>query len=292
MRAAAIEDQDGIEVVDEIQQLTPDPAVGAVPAAAKESPEAIALKAANRELKSTRARLKESDTTAQFWMEQGRRQPAVVAAVPQVDPDADLDEVDIVTELTEHGFKGLVSRLDKRYAKPQDVKAEIGSTRLQITQDAKLLRDYPGLDDAESDFFKATAKIYNSLIADDPYMKQSPKTVATAARLAKAEMGTIPIDRGGRRRVATPDLDDDEDLDDLDEAETREERVGRQSGDRGRGKGRTAEVEELSPLQKSIVRKFRAAGADSLTEETYMKRATIGVRLGGRAPQAARTRAA
>lgn len=230
-----------------------------------------------KDAKDARKLAKENDETARYWAEQARHKPAP-AAVVEVDPADELGEVDLVDEISTKGVKGLDALLKKLgYAKTNDVANAIGQTRAEITDQASLLTAYPDLGDADSPFFKATAKIFNSL-KTDPHMAKSPKLIATAARLAKAEMGNAP------RRKAAPDPDEDggEVLDDDELDDSHANRVARQSGDRGRGSRRNDDAPVLSALQKKMVAQFAAVGAP-VTEENYLKRAMSGsIRMGGR----------
>ncbi len=158
-----------------------------------------------------------------------------------------------------------------------DVKNTVAQARSASDTDAQLLKQYPDLADDKSEFFQVTAEIYNDL-ARDPHMKKSPRLSALAAELADKRLnGAEPVRRS--RRAVEPEDDDD---DDLDPEEQRISRVRRQASSSGRRSTRSADSggEELDAMQKTIVAKLRAAGAD-ITEDGYRKRAQAGVRMSG-----------
>lgn len=281
----AVEITDGAELGERREpEATPE---GDRPAGEKKDDKPVdpELKRVKSELKAERARVREATESAQFWADQARAGKAPVKTDPEPDPLEELGDVDLVNEITENGVKGLDSLLTRLgVARLKDVDQRIVSTRSQITAESALMREYPDLEDDQSPFFKATATIYNSL-AQDPHMAKSPKLIATAARLAKAEMASR-AGGGGRRRPAAAtdadeDLDDDiEDQDDLEVDDERADRVARQAGDRGRARQSRVADENLSDAQKRIVAKFKAVGAD-ISEDGYKKRALSGVRMAG-----------
>ncbi len=275
MKGAAEETLEQIdEGLDPATEVTADPDPPAA-AAADDKPVVIdpaEFKRLEKAVKAADKRARESDQTARYWAEQARAQPEKKAPDPDPEPDEDID---LVSEITTNGAKGLAKVLDKLgYVKRRDVEQSIASTRNEITQDAAMLRDYPDLADTKSPFFRATAAIYNSLTADDERAKNNPKTIRYAARLAKAEMATAP------RRRGDPDPDEDLDSERYDD-DPDAARIARQAGDRGRrAAGGGAQPETLDRMQKEMVANFRRAGGE-ITEESYMKRAKEGVRMGG-----------
>ncbi len=280
MKAAELEDEtlldEGVEQVDEIAEPEAD-APAEKPEAKAEAPATVDIaefKRLQKELKEARKARHESDETARYWAERSRDD----APAPKVEAEPDAGEIDIVNELTANGTKGLESVLAKLgYAKKADIESRISATRSEITDQATLLRKYPDLEDDSSPFFKATAAVYNSL-KTDPHMAKSSRLIEIAARTAKAEMPQT------RRRAAEPEDDDGADprYDNEDEEDSHVSRVARQSGDRGRRETRSA-PEELTTLQKKMVAKFAAVGAN-ITEESYAKRAQSGIRMGGHPP--------
>jgi hypothetical protein len=287
-----------MSVVDEIVEVTDpeveapaDPAGGDPPEGAdtgdkggatdKVDPE---VKRLQRELKAERRLRAESQQSERYWAEQARNgAPKAEAGDPEPEPEPDID---VVSELSTNGVKGLETVLKKLgYVKAKDVDTRIATTRAEITDQARLFQSYPDLQNEASPLFKATARIYNQL-KGDPTLARSPKLIEIAARTAKAELGAM----SARRRTPETDLsaelsgdEFDEDLgdDELDEEQERTARVARQAGDRGR-RGQRSEPETLSPEQKRMVAAFASVGAP-VTEDGYRKRAQAGIRMGGAA---------
>jgi len=238
-----------------------------------------------KEVKTLRGRVRESEESAQFWAEQAKAGGGTGKSAAEPDPEPEPD-IDLVSEITTNGVKGLETVLARLgYAKRDDIHREIGATRAEITEQSRLLQEYPELGDEQSEFFQETAKVYNQL-KTDPIMAKSPKLIAIAARMAKAEMGT-PARRRAAPAAHAPDDDYEDDYREDPPPRDREaERVARQSGDRGRRSERT-EPQVLDAGQKAIVRAFQAAGAP-VTEESYAKRANAGIRMGGQAARRSR----
>jgi hypothetical protein len=272
----------------------------------EKDPRDEALRETRRALKESRLANKQVNETAQFWMNEARRtaapggrkekeeEPDVKISVDLVEAVSSGNAADIRKAMKEMGF---VSQ--------KEMDAAINQARSEVTtqsgRDAQLYNDYPDLADDKSEMFKATARIYNELAADDPMLAKSGSLAKIAAALADKELGRKNGDRDRDRdddrprrratsRRADPDLEiDDEDREDPDEREDREDRekervarVGRQSGDRGRratGRGER-DNDTLDATQKTIVAKLKAAGAD-ISEEGYRKRALAGVRMSG-----------
>lgn len=277
------EDAPLIEEVDEIVEpaagttakpegADPDAPSGKGPAVVVDPAE---FKRVSKELKAERARAKESEETARYWAERARAQPAQRVEEPEAEKIDDIDLVDIITTRGAEGLREVLSRMG--FAKREELIAEVVATRGAERAEEVVLKKYPDLADNSSPLFKKTAEIWNQL-KQDPDMARSQNLMMIAARTAAAELGLKADARGGPRR--SPEVDEYDDYDDEDEIE-HAERVGRQAGDRGvrpsRGNG---QVEELSHMQKTLVRKLQDAGAD-IDEERYRKRAQAGVRIGG-----------
>jgi hypothetical protein len=249
------------------------------------------FKRVQRELKETRAREKESAASARYWADQARNAPAKPAEKPA--PVADnLDDVDLVDIITTQGAKGLGSVIERMgYVKRSEVANEIQATRGADRAETAVLAAYPALADNSSPLFAKTAEIWNQL-KQDPDMARSPQLMMIAARTAAAELGLKADPRGQRQpgRTREPDPDGDDYI--QDEDQERSERIARQSGDRGtRPAARGAAAETLNTMQRNLVAKFKAVGAD-IDEDRYMRRAQGGVRIGGVPTSRARKEAA
>lgn len=277
--------EDGLEEVDEI--VEPEKADktadkdGDKPADKTADKPAVdpEIKRLQKENKALQGRVREADSAAGFWKGKADTAPAKPADKPAAD---NLDELDLVDIITTKGAKGLAEVMTRLgYAKRSDIELQISSTRNQISAEAAVLAKYPDLADSNSPLFEKTAEIFNQL-RQDPHMAESDNLMLIAARTAAAELGLSNDNTRGQRRAA-PKADEDED--------ERSERIARQSGDRGRRPAGQDRAEELSPLQKRMVQKFRDAGAE-ITEEGYKKRAMGGVRMGGVPTHRARREAA
>jgi hypothetical protein len=229
-----------------------------------------------RQLKEEQRTRREFQKAAEFWGAQARG-AAGKKNDPEPEPEPQIT-VDLVDAITSGDTKAFTKGLrEMGFATEKDVQARISQTRAQISEETKLLAQYPELQDEQSEFFQVTGEIYNSL---DPIVKKSPNAVALAARMARAELGGAEPPRRSKRQPPAEDYEPD--LDDDDVEQDRVRRVSRQSGDRGRAAARRedGEREELNAVQKSIVAKLAAAGAP-ITEDSYRKRAQAGVRMGG-----------
>lgn len=277
-------DEHGMVEVDRVEEVVRTPAVEAKPPVVATADEVKQLRA---ELKRSEKARGESDRTAQYWATMARTAPAATPAAKPAAVEPKKPTVDLVDALTS-GDHELIARgfREMGFVSEEEVDQRIGATRAQITQEAKLLRDYPELEDDKSALWERTGTIYQDL-ARDPALKGSPRLIELAARTAKAELsaeGVKPTHRAPRVAV---------DIDDEAEAEfDRQERVGRQAGASGRGRSRGDEQPEaLSIVQKSIVAKLQAAGAD-IDEDRYRARAKAGVIVGGLRSAAPRRKAA
>ncbi len=249
------------------------------PAKPKDDDELTTLR---RQLRDEQRSRREFQKAAEHWahMAQASPKPAAPAA-PTPEPEPKIT-VDLVDALTNGDHKGVRQALrEMGFVSQEEVNRTIAETRAQITRETQILQQYPELANEGSEFFKRTGQVYNEL-ASDPSLKNSPRLVEMAARIAKAELGTGDDTRTTRRRTARePEPEPDEaDFEELEEE--RAARISRQTGDRGRAPARRDQdqPEELSAMQKTIVRKLQEAGAP-IDEEKYRNRATRGVRMGG-----------
>ena len=241
----------------------------------EKNPADDSLREMRRALKETREALKQTNDTARFWMEQARSTGKKAEPAEEAAPAV---SVDLVEAITNGDTKAIAKAMrELGFVSAKEVQQAIGSTRRQMTDEQKLYEKFPDLEDDKSELFQRTAQIFNDL-ASDPHMKNSPRLAEVAAKLAAKELDDEPA---ARRRPAREEADEDFDED---EEEERVQRVARQSGSRGRATARRGDErgasQELDSMQKSIVAKLKAAGAD-ISEEGYRKRAQSGVRMAG-----------
>lgn len=213
-----------------------------------------------REIRSELAKLRDSvaerDRALEYW--RGRAE----GAKPTKKDEPEEDEIelkdDLVDAISSNDAKRVASALKGLgFVSQKDVQATIQNTRNSMTREAKLVQDFPAIADEKSEFYQATKKHYAELVADDPSLVNSPATLKTAAKLAKAELGE-KAERENDRAA----------------------RVSRQSGGRSTPRTASRDSKELSPQQQRIIENLRAAGAN-ISEDGYRKRAESGVRMAG-----------
>jgi hypothetical protein len=190
---------------------------------------------------------------------------------PVAEPDKDEeieDDTDVADDFAANGIQALVKRgvLTKREAQEmmreearRIAREEVERSRESLIRDAELARQFPDLADERSELFKRTQAIYHEMTQRDASLKNSAQTLPMAARLAKAEL----IAEGRQ--------------------DARQDRITRQSGDRGyssRDGGFNDDGNELSPTQRAIIERFNASGEADISEDGYRKRAQS-VKMGG-----------
>jgi hypothetical protein len=242
------------------------------------------LKKLQADLKRETARRKEAEDGMRFWSEKaGREASAERAPKPDKEEEAEKLTVDLVEAITNGDAKQIKAAMRElgfvqKGEVSHEIDSKIGTTKAQIVHEAKLYKEYPDLEDENSELFEKTKEVYTELVAKDKDLQKSPKLVEMAARIAQAELGKT-AGKPKPKSKTEPDEDEDEPEFEAD----RQERVRSQQGSRGR---RTSDPqagrdsEELTSQQKSIVEKFRAAGAD-INEDKYRARAKKGVQMSG-----------
>jgi hypothetical protein len=140
-------------------QTPPTPAIA--PAATPE--EVAALKAQVADLTGKAAQADEFKRTAEFW--HGKATAAAPAPAPKTgDAAEDEDEQDLLEIITSKGAKGLDQLLKKRgFVSAAEVSTMVNSKASQIHAEGELVKQFPELGDANSEFFKATAQAYGVL---------------------------------------------------------------------------------------------------------------------------------
>lgn len=242
------------------------------------------LKAAHNREKAANQRALESENTARFWHEKNKETPAP-AKTATAEPE---DAANFIEQLTERGAGAIDDLLAKRgYVRQDQVEARIARERQSFTTEAALARDYPDLQNSDSEFFKETATQYQMLISETPELKGNPKAMRLAAKLAAVEFelpGAAPKPRKAGRPIEAVMPDDDEEEEEEDTAAVREttrvRRVQSQSVSTRRSRREAADDEGLDPMQKSMVANLRAAGAN-ITEDKLIARMKAGTNLSG-----------
>lgn len=240
--------------------MTPTPAAAApetplTPAAA--AAPAVDVADLQRQIADLKEQSAEHQRAAEFYAQKARATPAAAA------PPAE-DEPDVLEAITTGGAKGFDALAEKRgFIKKADVESMIDSRTARVTKEVELIGRYPDLKNKSSDFFKATAQHYGSLVKEG-----IPQSVAMELAAEKAELEFM---RSGKIKApgAEPSKEEKE--------AARLARVAAQAGEGGGRRAAAAEPEddELSPEQKRI------ADAMGVSHEAYLKRAKAGVKMGG-----------
>jgi len=212
-----------------------------------------------RQIDELTERAAENQRTAEFWALKAKAgAPAAAAAETEDDPD-------VLEAITTGGAKGFDALAKKRgFVQKDEVEALINSKAAQLTKEQELIGRYPDLKTKGSEFFKATAAHYGSLVKSG-----TPEPVAMELAAEKAELDFM---RSGKIKLAGAEPTKAE------KEATRLARVAAQSGEPGGRRAAAAAAEdddELSPEQ------IRIADAMGVSHEAYLKRAKAGVKMGG-----------
>lgn len=244
----------------------PDTIVSKEPAsqpAAPAQPAPAAAPAADyeRTIAELKGQLAESQRAAEFWA--GRSQTTAAAPPPAPEPEPE-DDTDVLEAITTEGVKGFDELAAKRgFIKRSEVEQMIDSRTQNVTatysKEQELYTQYPDLKDRNSDFFKATAGHYGTLVKGG-----TPQLLAMELAAEKAELQFM---REGKLSPEKSNRESD-----------RLARIAAQSG--GSRSNRPAHTEDdddrLDDDQKRI------CAAMGISEESYLKRAKAGIRMGGK----------
>ena len=244
------------------------------------------LKRARREAKDEKRKREQAENATREWYDRATK-GSTAEKKPAEPVRLNVDLAEAIAANDGEKLKAAIRELG--YVSREELTELVTSTKAQMAHEAKLYRQFPDLENTNSELYKRTVEIYQEF-ATDPHIKQSPRAIEWAAKQAQAELKA----NGGRRRAVETDDDDPDGItpdpkrryDDDDEEDSterrRQERVRAQQGGTGRAKSRDGEgsSKELTAMQKSIVARFRAAGAD-ITEESYRARADKGVQMSG-----------
>jgi hypothetical protein len=150
--------------------------------------------------------------------------------------------------------RGFVRKADVVKLAAATARRIVENTTQKLTRDQQLFERYPDLRDQHSPLFEATAKEYQSMIAEDPKLERSPVALAKAAELAALRLG---VAEGGSDDYI--------------------QRTNAGMGDSGRRHSYAREGDSsLSPSQKLIADRM------GVKYEDYAKVASRGVQIGGR----------
>lgn len=238
----------------------------------KDKDELATLRADNARLTKSNGEL---STSAEFWATQARSGRKDPDADPDPEPDEPKDDYDenedaatFVDDLSAKGIKALEKRgvLTKKAATKliEDIATKVsreivGKARNSMTADAKLVSQYPELQDDKSELFKETRRIFNENCADDPSLKKSQGALMMAAKQAKLELQIKNGKPAGGGKS-------EEDLE-----QERIQRVRGQQGDRGR-RGAAEFTEEdddtIGPEARTMLNQFARYG---VTDDDYKK---------------------
>lgn len=245
---------------------------GGKKAAAKPNDELASLRT---ELETERRRRTELEESERYWAGQARN-AAAAPIKPKPDRDEELDDdlsdpdpaddtpEKLLDEFSSKGVAALVKRgvLTKTAAKElilkvarQEARKIVENERGNMQRDAQLYREYPDLQNSESELFKETAKVYRARVQRDPTLAKSGEALMMCAEIAQIKL-SAQTEKGN-----------------LDE---RKQRARDQMGDTSRGRRGAASFEEedddtLSPGQRQIMERLNADGSNLVTEEAYKK---------------------
>jgi len=160
--------------------------------------------------------------------------------------------------------QGLITGSEAAEIAAKVARRTVDVERGKMSSDAAIMRDFPGLADPKSEFFKATSAELKKFVALDPRAKNSPATLYAAAETAKAK---LEAKQAADRRRGRDDEDDDHydrfERDDEREADRRA-RADAQDGTRIRNRGTEDDYENtLGPEARETMRQM------GVTEEEY-----------------------
>jgi hypothetical protein len=242
-----------------------------------------------KENQSLREQLREREDSEKYWAELARGRGAGApdsedtpadAPPPDDEPEESADE--FLDRLSKEGPRAVAKVAEKiaakagyvRKADVEKIAAKIASEIVErkagrMSADAKLVGQYPQLQDPKSELFQATATIYREMTDQDPELKKSPATLFAAARIAKAELKAAGNGARGR------DVDDEpgDYREDREDRESRRRRIDAQQGDIGRGRSTPYEGDDdpMGPAQRDVLDLFARAGVD---EKSYREERT------------------
>jgi hypothetical protein len=248
-----------------------------------ENPEAARVKEVERELRAERKRRSEAEEATKFWFDRASKTPA---GEPETEPEEPKLSVDLVDAISSGDAKAIKQAMrEMGFVDSTEVERRVAAARSEVTFEAKLAGKYADLGDEESELFGETGKIFNTWTKGAKLDREtSQRLLEAAADTAAARLGIDPAGRKPARPSRRREAEEIE-IEDGYETPSREERIRSQSGARGARRAEIADPhsEDLDQMQKSIVSRFMAAGAN-ITEDGYRSRAGKGVRMSGMPP--------
>jgi hypothetical protein len=196
----------------EFAPASPTPAGAPAKQAAQGPKAAEGEKQSPKELAAMRSRISELEASERYWAEKAQKSGAP-AAEPK--KDAEPDELEqlladagieddtaagLLDDIGEKGVAALQKRgvITKSQLKPilaaierrMEAKAtaladsRVEGAKGQLTAEAKLLQDFPDLQDPKSELSKSVAVEFAAMVAEDPSLKNSYTALRMAARIA------------------------------------------------------------------------------------------------------------
>jgi hypothetical protein len=229
--------------------------------------DAEALRRENEALKNSAA---EHQRTAQFWYEKASKGETAPKAKTE-EPEPEIDVLDLATKGGKAFEKYLGDWAKKNgYVRGSEMTAAIEHKTSELTEQTKLIGEYPELKNDKSEFFQATAQEYGTL-------KNQGVSEQLAMRMA-AERVELRFLREGKTKTPAQAAADAK-------AQRETDRRARAAAGAGEGSGRTpADAEDDDTLSVDDERAVQqlADGLDIPLDEArtrYIKRAKAGVRV-------------
>jgi hypothetical protein len=225
----------------------------------------------NPELETLKAQLASEKEKSDYWKgahQRATQRPTTsrLANDEGKDPEADVeeeDEEDLVEILAKGNKKKIKAAFGKLgFVSKDEVDKTLNEKWATVETAAQVQARHPDITNAKSELHQETLRQIESLREQGI---DTPNLLGIAADLAYTQLV-----KTGRIKSAKEDTEET----DLE----RIERIGSQQGQIGRGRrnpSEGADSEELTPSQKFIAKKF------GLSNDTYAKRASKGVRLAG-----------
>lgn len=251
----------------------PAPAPAAPPAAATPPPDPAALQ---KQIDTLNAQVAEATRAAEFWHGKASEKPAPPADKPKDDDEPAVDILELAMDPKKFN-KYLEGQIKKQgYVRREDAEKLVNGKAAQMSREAKLMKDYPDLEDHDSEMFKTTAAHYGQLVKQGVAEEVAMDTAAKLAELDLIRTGKV---KTPAQKAADKEAD-------------RLARIAAQGGDRGdRGSGADETDTELDDTQKRIalgvLRGETGDDGKPLTDEQifdrYRARAKKGVQRFGKA---------
>ena len=143
-----------------------------------------------QQINDLKEQVAESNRTAQFWAEKAKSSAPAPAAPAAAEEE---DETDVLEAITTGGVKGFDTLAAKRgYVKRDEVETLINQRATVLTREQELLQEYPDLKKKDSEFFKATAVNYGTLVRSGT---PAPVAMELAAKQTELEFLRSEIGR-------------------------------------------------------------------------------------------------